>query len=251
MKLQRLMLSAAVLTAGALSVAAPLAAQSAGNGFLFRKPVASLTLRGGLAQASAGSDLFSFSRKQFTLGRDDFRGPSIAADLGLNVAPRVQIVLGTAYSGTETRSEYRDWVDNNDQPIEQTTTFERIPATASGKASITSPGDEVGRFAWVPSRYAPYVGAGAGGMWYRFRQEGDFFNSETFVVRSDLLESKGWTKTAHAFAGVDLSLSPRDAITTQGRYDWGEARLDQYAFEGFEPIDLSGFSATVGIHIRL
>ncbi len=88
-------------------------------------------------------------------------------------------------------------------------------------------------------------------MWYRFKQEGDFFNSETFVVRSDLLESKGWARTAHAFAGVDLSLSPRFALTTEGRYDWGEAQLDPYAFEGFDPIDLSGLSATVGIHIRL
>ncbi|MBW3631031.1 MAG: hypothetical protein KY464_17300, partial [Gemmatimonadetes bacterium] len=181
----------------------------------------------------------------------DFSGPRIAADLGLNVTPRVQVVLGTAYSGTEKSSEYRDWVDNKDRPIEQTTTFERIPATASVKAYINSPGNAVGRFAWVPSRYAPYVGAGGGGMWYRFRQEGDFFNSETFVVRSDLLESKGWTRTAHGFAGVDLSLSPRLAITTEGRYDWGEARLDPRAFEGFEPIDLSGLSATVGIHIRL
>lgn len=251
MKLQRLVLRAAVLTVGALSIATPLAAQSSGNGFLFRKPMASLTLRGGFNQASAGSDLFSFSREQFTLGKGDFGGPSVAADLGINVTPRVQIVLGSAYSGTERRSEYRDWVDNKDQPIEQTTTFERIPATASLKAYITPPGDEVGRFAWVPSRYAPYVGAGGGGMWYRFRQEGDFFNSETFVVRSDLLESKGWTKTAHAFAGVEFSLSPRFAITTEGRYDWGQAELDQYVFEGFEPIDLSGLSATVGIHIRL
>jgi len=247
MKLQRPILAAIALSLLAL----PLAAQTSGNGFLFRKPVATLNLRGGFSHASAGSDIFSFSAEQFTLGRGDFSGPTAAADLGINLTQRLQLVLGTAYSATETGSEYRDWVDNKREPIEQTTTFARAPVTASLKAYLAPTGRSVGKFAWVPSRYAPYVGAGGGGMWYRFKQAGDFFNSETFIVRSDNLESQGWTKTAHAFAGVDLSLSPRFAITTEGRYDWAEANLDPQVFSDFEPIDLSGLSATVGIHIRM
>ena len=246
MKLQGPMLALALSL-----VALPAAAQTSGNGFLFRKPVASLNLRGGFSHATAGSDIFSFSAKQFTLGRGDFSGPTAAADLGINLSPRLQLVLGTAYSASETRSEYRDFVDNNREPIEQTTTFMRVPATASLKAYLAPTGRTVGKFAWVPSRYAPFVGAGGGGMWYRFKQEGDFINTQTLVIRTDRLESTGWTKTAHAFAGVDFSLSPRFAITTEGRYDWGEANLDEQVFSNFEPIDLSGLSATVGIHIRL
>lgn len=246
MKIHRL-----VLALGTLALASPLAAQSSGSGFLFQEPIATFTLKGGFAHASAGSDVFSFSAEQFTLGRDDFSGARVAADLGVNLSPRLQLVLGSAYSATATPSEYRDWVDNNREPIEQTTTFARVPVTASLKAYITPQGRQIGKFAWVPTKLAPFVGAGGGGMWYRFRQEGDFFNADTYVVRTDQLDSRGWTKTAHAFAGIDFSLSPRFALTTEGRYDWAEAELDQQVFLGFDPIDLSGLSATVGIHVRL
>jgi hypothetical protein len=253
MTLKRSTLAALALSLGVLALAAPLSAQSSGNGFLFRKPAATLNLRGGFSHAIGGSDIFSFSKDKFTLGGGDFSGPMVAGDLGIHLSPRLQLVLGSAYTGSQATSQYRDFVEDNEgeDEVQQTTTFVRVPATASLKAYLAPPGREVGKFAWVPSRYAPYVGAGGGGMWYRFRQEGDFINEETFVIRTDRLESQGWTKMAHAFAGVDLSVSPRFAITTEARYDWGEAQLDNLVFEGFEPIDLSGLSATVGIQVRL
>jgi hypothetical protein len=141
--------------------------------------------------------------------------------------------------------------DTDDQPIEQTMRFERVPIMANVRLSLRSRGRQIGRLAWVPTRVVPWLCAGAGPMWYRFRQEGDFVNSETNIIRTDNLDSQGWTTTAHALAGLDYSLSPRFAITGEGRYDWGEARLDDLVFEGFEPIDLSGLSATVGIQFRL
>ena len=241
------------LTLGALTLAAPLAAQTQGNGYLFREPIGSFNLRGGFAHAMAGSDVFSFSKQQFTLGSWSFSGPMAAADLGIHLSDRVQIVGGVGVSGSEATTQYRDLVENNEgeDEIRQTHTLMRVPLTASLKAYLSPPGRSVGSFAWVPARYAPYVGAGGGGLWYRFEQEGDFVNSETFVIRTDRLESTGWTKTAHAFAGVDLSLSPRFGVTTEARYDWGQATLDAASYEGFEPIDLSGLSASVGLHIRI
>jgi hypothetical protein len=241
------------LSLGALTVAAPLAAQTQGNGYLFREPIASFNLRGGFAHAMAGSDIFSFSKEQFTLGSWDFSGPTAAADLGIAISDRLEIVGGVGYSGSQATTHYRGFVEDNEgeDEILQTHTFMRVPLTASLKAYLTSPGRAIGQFAWVPARYAPYVGAGAGGMWYRFEQEGDFINSETLVIRTDRLESAGWTQTAHAFTGVDFSLSPRFGITTEARYDWGRAELNEFSYEGFEPIDLSGLSVTAGLHIRI
>lgn len=241
--------TALVLGLGALSTGA--SAQSSGPGFLLWTPAASLNVRGGFAHASAGSDIFSFSRKQFTLGRGDFSSPTVEAEVQIALRPRLALLLGTAYAGTERSSEYRDWEDSDDRPIEQTTTFERVPVTGSLKAYLTPPGEAIGELSWVPARYAPFVGAGGGGMWYRFRQSGDFINMRTFVVSPDELTSTGWSRTAHAFAGVDVSISPRIAVTTEARYTWAETELDEQVFEGFEPIDLSGISASVGIHLRL
>ena len=241
------------LSLGGLALATPLAAQTQGNGYLFREPIASFNLRGGFAHAMAGSDVFSFSKEQFTLDSWDFSGPMVAGDLGIALSDRLEIVGGVGYSGSQATSEYRAFVENNDDEdaIRQTTTFMRVPVTASLKAYLSPPGRAIGQFAWVPARYAPYVGVGAGGMWYRFEQEGDFINSETLVIRTDRLESTGWTQTAHAFTGVDFSLSPRFGITTEARYDWGRAELNEFSYEGFEPIDLSGLSVTAGLHIRI
>ena len=236
----------------ALASTVPARAQlpAAGDGFLFREPNLTLTVRGGLGHATAGSDIFSFTTEQLTVGRGDFSGFSGGADVGIRVAPRIDVVLGAAYTGRTTASEFRDWVDDDDLPIEQTTRFERVPVTASLKAYLLPRGRSIGRFAWLPARVAPFLGAGGGAMWYRFRQEGDFVDFETREVFSDRLESTGWAPTVQALGGADLSLSPRVALTGEARYGWARANLDS-AFDEFDPIDLSGFSATLGITIRL
>ncbi|MGH7718888.1 MAG: hypothetical protein ACREON_08620 [Gemmatimonadaceae bacterium] len=232
-----------------LALAGPAWAQSSGNGFLFKQPIGSFAVRGGFAHASAGSDIFSFSREQLTLGRGDFSGLALGTDVAFRVAQRVDLVLGAAYSGGSADSEFRDWVDDLDRPIEQTTTFQRIPVTATAKVYLTPRGRSIGRFAWLPARFAPYIGGGGGAMWYRFRQRGDFVDFETLDVFGDEFESSGWTATAHALGGVDFSLTPRLALTGEARYTYAKASLDD-DFEGFDRIDLSGISTTIGLSIR-
>jgi len=244
----------AALLGLAVAAAAPVAAgaQGAGRGFLFHEPVGSVTLRGGVAGASARSDIFALATEQLTLGRGDFAGPSFGADFAFRVAPRADLMFGAAYAGSSARSEFRDWVEeteSGDRPIEQTTTFRRIPLTVGLRGYITPRGRTIGRFAWVPARTAMYVGAGGGLMWYWFGQQGDFVDAETQEIFSGDLVSSGWTPTAHALAGVDFSLGAHLALTTEGRYGWAKARMDEQ-FEKFRPIDLSGYAATVGLSIR-
>lgn len=225
------------------------AAQSGGSGFLFGPPSATLVLRGGLAHASAGSDVFAFSREQLTLGSRDFDGFLLGAEAGYRLAPRVDLSVGAAYAGRVARSEMRDWVDQDDLPIEQTTRFQRVPLTAGVKAYPLARGRSVGRFVWIPARVAPFVGAGAGAMWYRFEQSGDFVDYETLEVFFDEFESSGWTPTAHALAGVDVSLTPRFGVVGEARYGWAESGLGR-DFEGFDRIDLSGLSLSLGLLVR-
>ena len=225
------------------------AAQRSGDGFLFKPPRGTLVLRGGFAHASAGSDIFSFATDELTLGRGDFSGPTVGADIALHVTPRLDLVIGAAYAGRSARSEFRDWVDQDDRPIEQTTSFRRVPVTASAKLYLTARGRSIGRFAWLPARYTPFIGVGGGAMWYRFSQEGDFVDFETLDVFADELESSGWTATAHALGGIDVSLTPRLALTGEARYSYAKANLSE-DFEGFDRIDLSGISTTIGLSIR-
>jgi hypothetical protein len=229
--------------------AVPTAAQSTGDGFLFKAPAGAVTVRGGLNRASAGSDVFTFVTRELTLDRRDFRAMAYGADVGISLTPRLGVLFGVSVARSNAPSEFRDWLDNRDLPIEQTTALLRVPITASVKVYLAQPGRSVGRFAWIPARYAPYVGAGGGIMRYRLQQTGDFIDFADFRVFYDKYESKGTSPMAQAFAGVDISIHPRFALTTEARYEWASARLST-DFSGFDPIDLSGVSLTAGFSIR-
>jgi hypothetical protein len=224
-------------------------AQNAGNGFLFQAPAGEVSFRGGFDRAIAGSDLFAFAVKQLTLNQRDFSAMTFATDVDCVLTPRLSARFSLAVSRSTTPSDFRDFVDNNRQEIQQTTAFSRVPLTASLKAYLADPGRSVGHFAWIPSRYAPYVGAGGGAMWYRFEQHGDFIDFTTSKVFPDTFISDGWTPTLQAFVGTDVSLNPRFAVTAEGRYQWARSRLSS-DFAQFQPIDLSGFAVTAGFSIR-
>lgn len=234
-----------------LSLAAgPAAAQvETGNGFLIGTPRASLSARGGWALASAHSDLFSFTTNNLTLDRGDFSSPAVDVDFAVRIASRTDVMFSSALAQTRKRSEFRRFIDNNDQPIEQRTHFLRIPLTVSVKQYLSSRGRSIGTLAWIPSRLVPYVGAGAGAMWYNFRQNGDWVDFQTMDVFNAWMESQGWTPTAHGFAGLEVSVSPRWGIVTETRYVTSHATLGA-DFTNFAKIDLSGFSTTAGFTVR-
>jgi hypothetical protein len=238
-----------LLVVSCLSVAGRVDAQDAGNGFLFRAPKGEVSFRGGFDRAGAGSDIFAFTVKELTLNQRDFSALTFATDVDKVLTPRFDVRFSFGVSQSTTPSEFRDFVDNNRLPIEQTTVFMRVPLTASLKAYLANPGRSVGHFAWIPSRYAPYVGGGGGAMWYRFRQQGDFIDFATSKVFPDLFVSEGWAPTLQAFAGADVSLTPRFAVTAEGRYQWARSQLST-DFSQFQPIDLSGFALTAGFSIR-
>lgn len=238
-----------VLGAGILVAGRPAAAQDAPDGFLLKHPVGAIAIRGGLSSATARGDLFAFVTKELTLDRRDFRAAALAVDAGAAISSRLAWTAGFAFGRTATPSEFRDWLDNRRLPIEQTTSLERMGFTGSLRAYLVDPGRGIGRFAWIPARYAPYVGAGGGLMRYSFDQKGDFIDYETLNVFYDAYHSGGIRPMAQAFAGLDVSLSPRLLFTSEARYEWARGPLSA-DFRGFDPIDLSGVSLTTGIAIR-
>lgn len=233
-----------------LALSMPVYARAQSNGFLFKQPRFSVSLRGGLAVPRAQSDVFTFTSEQLTVDRGDFKSFAMGIDLGMRVVDWTHLILSIDNSRAFHRSEFRDYIDNEDLPIEQATKFARLNFSLGIKQYVMSPGRAIGKFAWVPTRLAPFVGAGAGAMRYTFHQYGDFVDFDDLDVFSAQFESTGWTGTAHARAGVDYSLGSFAALTAQGRYDWAKAATLSRDFLGFDRIDLTGFSTTVGFTIR-
>lgn len=223
---------------------------ASGNGYLFGAPSAALTLRLGYDAASAGSDLFSFVTNELTLRRGDFGSFAVGGDLAITLTPRVDFLLSVDNDGMSKKSEYRKWQDNSGNPIEQVTSFSRLTYAAGVRYYVTPKGRSLGRFAWVPARYSPWIGAGVGRTAYNFGQSGDFIDfAKGNAVFRDAFKSSQWTTTGQVTGGVDWTLNQRFSLTTQVKYLWGKADLGT-DFVGFAPIDLSGVGASGGLTIR-
>ena len=215
--------------------------------FLLGRPRATIGVRGNWMKAGAGSDLFDFVTETLTIDRKDFNTATFAAELGINVTPRVDILAGFDIGQTTTPSEYRDFIDNRGLPIQQSTQFKQMQLTASGKLSLIPRGRNISRFAWIPRTIVPYVGAGGGVTNYVFNQYGDFVDFADNHVFAESFRSSGWTPVVHAFGGTDIKVYRRLYLSLEGRYSWASAELDQ-DFIDFDPIDLGGFRFGVGFH---
>ena len=237
-----------LLTAAVPLLPSRISAQRGGDGFLFKQPAFQLAVHGGFMRARAGGKVLDRAREDFTLRRRDFDASSWGLQLAFRGGERLDIALELRFSKSEVGSESRPYVDLDNLPIEQTTTFVRVPITVSTKFYLRDRGRAVSQFAWIPERWTPFVGVGGGLHWYRLKQEGDFVEEPSLDILSLTLESSGAAPTAHVFAGVDISISPRFLWTLEGRY--GVARARTGAAFNFDNLDLSGFQATIGLAVR-
>ncbi len=241
------LVAAAVLVA---TCTMPARAQGTGDGYLFGVPDAGLTVRFGYSAASASSDFYRQTTSLFNLDKSDFSGPTVGAEFDVRVAPQFDIGLDLSWAGVTRQSHYRNFVDNNDQEIEQSTSMHRVPLTVNVKAYLAPRGRSVGRLAYIPSKVVPWVGAGVGASWYKVRQAGDFV-ANTGAVYSDEITDSGWGPAFQGMGGVDVTLTPRIALMGDARYLWSRASMGSASFAGFDKIDLSGVSVALGVTFRL
>lgn len=239
-------LSLLLLAITLLALPQPAAGQ---DGFLFRAPEAALTLRVGPLLYTARSDVFDAFREELTLERGDFRAPAAGLDLVFMALPRLDVVLGIGYAQASPRSEFREWIDDRGDPIEQVTRLQSVPLTATLRYLPMARGRAVASTAWLPASTVPYVGAGGGVAWYRLRQTGDFVDSRDRSIFSDTIESSGWQGIVHALAGVDHWLTPRLGVNAEARYTYGRAAADE-GFRSFDRLDVGGVQASLGFSVR-
>lgn len=250
MRMRTLATTAAAIGALAALPQIVSAQEISGRGFLFGAPAGSLTLRMGYAGASAGSDVFAFVTDELTLRRGDFASFGFGADASFAIRSRLDITFSGDFNGMEKKSEFREWQDNSGNPIEQTTSFRRQTYSAGLKYYVLPYGRSLGRLAWVPARYAPWIAAAAGRTAYTFKQSGDFIDfAANNKVFTDTFDSSRWTTTFNLSGGLDWNIDHRWALTTQAKYMFGKAELG-VDYSGFDQIDLSGLGVSAGLTIR-
>jgi hypothetical protein len=236
-----------------LTAAVPAAAQDNPNpirrpapDFLLQKPQGAVTLRGSWLFNRGRSDWYQFVTNHLTLNQKDFNAPGFGLDVNVPLTSRLDVQASFDVSRSKKLSEYRDFVDNNRLPIEQTTTLREINLGVNARYNIIARTSPLSRLAWIPHRVVPYVGGGVGFMNYNLVQSGDFVDFVDFSVFGESFESHGWGPSGQAFAGVDVQVFKRMYVTVDGRYFWASADLGRDWID-FEPIDLAGFRLSGGV----
>lgn len=218
--------------------------------FLFGRPSVTVGIHGGWTMLSESSEIFRFVREELTVERGAFDSFTVGGEVSWRWTERLDVSATLGYADASVRSEFRDWVDLDDRPIEQTTERSRLPLTVSVKGYLFERGRRISPLAWVPGRWSPYVGAGVGILWYDFTQHGAFVDFETLDIFEDRFTSEGSTLAAHVLAGVQVSLSRRVVARAEYRHSGASAELSG-DFVGFEPVDLGGGQLTVGLAVRM
>jgi hypothetical protein len=216
--------------------------------FLFGKPKASAGIRGGWTFARAGSDWYDFVTSNLTLENRDFNRPAIGADVGVALTDRIEAVVSVDFSQATALSEYRDFVDNRRLPIQQETQLRQTNISGAVKYYLTDRGHEVSRLAWVPRRLVPYVGAGAGVLWFQMQQAGDFVDFADNSIFGDALVSDGAAPSFHVFTGLEYRVWRRLFLTMDVRHLWAAGNLGA-AWIDFDPIDLTGTRVAAGVNV--
>lgn len=229
-----------------LSVPAVVRAQ---DGFLFGLPQASVSLRFGHARPAVSGELFESMRQRLTMGPGDFGAEVAELELLVGVNPHLEVGAGLGWSNSTVDSEFRDYTYQDDSPIEQTTKLRRMPLTLLARVYPLARGKALSNYAWIPARFTPFVGGGAGVLWYKLEQSGDFVDAETLDIFENRYESDGAAFAAHALGGAEYWLTARIGIVAEGRYTWASA-TPKSQFE-FDSVDLSGWQVTAGVAFRL
>jgi hypothetical protein len=217
--------------------------------FLFERPHASVTLRGSWFFTRGDSDWYDFVTDLLTIDTKDFNAPGFGVDVNIPLTSRLEAQGSFDISNASTLSEYRDFVDNNRLPIQQTTTLREINLGGNIRYLLMDRGQQVSRLVWVPRRLVPFVGAGAGAFNYKLNQTGDFVDFQDSSVFGDTFVSQGWAPSAQVFGGVDVRVFKRIYVTVDGRYLWAADDLGR-DFLGFDPIDLAGFRLSGGVNFN-
>jgi hypothetical protein len=239
----------------ALVVALPSAAsaQVSGDGFMFKRPSGSLTLRGGYELANTSGQPFTILQRETTVGPRSFDAFNAAADLNWFVSPRMDLLMTLDMSTRTKSAEYREWEENG-KPITQQSTLDRLGLGAGLRYNLADRGRQISSLAFIPAKTIPYVGATGGVMWYDFVQKGDFVevdpadpNSANIVA--DELRSNHYSLMAQAFAGVDRRINARWSLIGEARYTQARSKLTKdYAELG--NIELSGLALNIGAAVR-
>jgi hypothetical protein len=191
--------------------------------------------------------LFQDDRALYLVQTSDFNGFTGGAEYNHVLVPNLELGVHIDGYGKSVYTSYRDYTRPDGSEIQQTLHFETLPMGVTVRIVPTGKRNKI----------APYLGGGVDAIYWKYEEYGDFidFFDPTYPITPDHFRSDGWAFGVHAVGGIRFYLNRDFAIVAEGRYQWAKEDIFQGDFAPNEPglvntIDLSGASATIGLHVR-
>jgi hypothetical protein len=205
-----------------------------------------LDLRIGAYFPRGNETLFQDVRDLYFVEKSDFYGVYGGIEYNQKIVDNVE--LGVHFDGysRSVDTSYRDYTRPSGDEIRQTLKLWQAPLGVSVRLVPTSKRTKV----------APFVGAGVDAIFYHYEEYGDFidFFDPTLPIVADAFVADGTAFGFHVLGGFRWYLNRDFAIVAEGRYQWATDKMgDDFGptASGFVyTLDLSGATATVGLHVR-
>jgi hypothetical protein len=197
-----------------------------------------VNFKGGIFFPQLKSDLWTTNMENLVFEKKDMQSEYYALEFEHFLDRNISLSFEGGYYKKEHLSFYRDYEYNDGSPINQNLSLEM--------ANL-----EVG-FKFYPLgsrlRFCPYLGAGAGVYYWKYKQWGDFINFDDNSVDQDkYAESSAYTPGFNAKGGFVFRFSRFFGVSAEARYQFVKGSLSSF-FEGFEKLDMSGFTSIIGIN---
>lgn len=230
-----------------LAPALPARAQSGGS-------QESMKFRFGAFFPQGSSEFWDVNEQVFTIDSSDFDDFMFGASYVTALSNHMELGFNADFYDAGVRSAYRNFVDQNNNPILHDTWLRLAPFTMDvrflpgGRYAVR--GEHGDRRVLKP---VFYLGVGAGVNYWRYEEAGDFVGGPitNLTIAYDRLTDDGFAPEAHALAGVEFPVGPAWSFGFEGRYSWSEATPGgQFSSLDQGKLDLSGVAVFGGFSVQ-
>jgi len=206
----------------------------------------SLELRIGGFWPRADSNLFRDDADLYTVDKKDWPGVYGGAEFSFTPSDHIELGIHLDGYGRRVDTNYRDYTRPSGGEILQSLKLTLVPRGATLRLF------PVDRDATV----SPYMGVGPDLVFYKYEEFGDFidFADPELTIRGDDFVSDGMRPGFHVTGGLRVRVGHDFSILGEGRYQWAKGTLgDDFSAQPGQDalrLDMSGFSAVVGLSIR-
>jgi opacity protein-like surface antigen len=215
-----------------------------GIGFMLLAPASTfasgIELRAGGFFPQGDSNLFDDVDELYGARPEDFQGFTGGIEYSLGLSDHVELGFHLDGYSRTIGTSYRDFEHGDGSPIFQELELDIIPLGATIRFL------PAGRRAKV----SPYLAAGADVFFYEYEEKGEFidFFTDDLEISPDAFISDGAAFGFHAAAGLRVPINHDFSLTGEVRYQHAKTDMDDDF--SLNELDLSGWSATAGVHLR-